>query len=229
MHNFNEKKYKILRERGIILRTGITVYRIEALKSFDNVKKGDIGGYVESYNNLSQEGYCWIYDDSIVFQSAIVKENSYIHDNSIIKGKSEILNSLVKGSSIIEDSTIRNESIISLKSKIRDSVIDSSTIINSHISDACLNYLKIKDGDITSPDEYICVKGLGSRNGKTVFYTNREGEVVVTCGCFFGTIKEFKQRVKCEHVKDETGFNKFREEYLRLIKIMRIHFYGLRS
>ena len=43
------------------------LYRIEALKDFSNVKKGDKGGFVEYEDNLSQHGDCWIYDDARVF------------------------------------------------------------------------------------------------------------------------------------------------------------------
>jgi len=38
------------------------LYRIRALKDFGDVKKGDIGGYIQSKSNLSQEGNVWIYD-----------------------------------------------------------------------------------------------------------------------------------------------------------------------
>jgi hypothetical protein len=37
-------------------------YRLKALKNFLDVKRGDLGGYVEGYYNLSQSGDCWIYD-----------------------------------------------------------------------------------------------------------------------------------------------------------------------
>ena len=47
-----EKKYKLTKES--INRWGKTLYRIEALKDFGNVKKGDKGGYIESEVNLSQ-------------------------------------------------------------------------------------------------------------------------------------------------------------------------------
>ena len=44
------------------------LYRIKALKDFSDVKTGEIGGFVESENNLSQEVSCWIYGDAIVIQ-----------------------------------------------------------------------------------------------------------------------------------------------------------------
>ena len=60
------KKYE-LTEETIETNEGITLYRIKALKDFNYVYKGDLGGFIESEENLSQEGNCWVYDDSIVF------------------------------------------------------------------------------------------------------------------------------------------------------------------
>lgn len=51
------KKYKLTDETCNTLH-GKTLYRIEALTGFANVKAGDKGGYVQSECNLSQEGTC---------------------------------------------------------------------------------------------------------------------------------------------------------------------------
>lgn len=203
MHNFNEKKYKILKKESIIIN-GITVYRIEALKSFNNVKEGDIGGFIESYDNLSQEGNCWVYGDSSVYDNAHVCGDSKIMKGSIIKSNTYIRNSEIKCESIISD----------------NSVIDSSEIINSNILDASIKDLKINGGNITSKNDYIVVKGLGSRNDRTVFYLNKYDKILVTCGCFFGTLKEFKKQVKYTHADNK----KFKNEYLGMIKIVKEHF-----
>jgi hypothetical protein len=48
------------------------LYRVVALKDFGNVKAGDIGGWVESEHNLSQEGDCWVYGDAYVCDDAQV-------------------------------------------------------------------------------------------------------------------------------------------------------------
>ena len=45
-----EKKYEILKDTKEFY-FGREIYRIRALKDFGNVKKGDIGGYVESEEN----------------------------------------------------------------------------------------------------------------------------------------------------------------------------------
>lgn len=62
---------------------GHILHRIRALKDFSDVKEGDLGGWVESEINLSQEGDCWIYDDAKVFDRA------YVFGNAVVKHKSE--------------------------------------------------------------------------------------------------------------------------------------------
>lgn len=54
------KKYELLTNDTINL-AGRTLYRIKALRDFGNVKKGDLGGYVEKEENLSHNGSAWVY------------------------------------------------------------------------------------------------------------------------------------------------------------------------
>lgn len=61
--------------------------RIQALKDFSNVKVGDIGGYVESEDNLSHEGDCWIYDNARISSRARVSGNARAYGNSQVYGK----------------------------------------------------------------------------------------------------------------------------------------------
>jgi hypothetical protein len=43
---------------------GKTLYRIRALTSFSDVKAGDLGGWIEKEDCLSQFGDAWVYDDA---------------------------------------------------------------------------------------------------------------------------------------------------------------------
>lgn len=67
-----EKKYKLTEE--IINVDGRTLHRIEALKDFSDVKKGDKGGFIEKEENLIQYDDCWVY------------ENAKVYDNTKIGG-----------------------------------------------------------------------------------------------------------------------------------------------
>ena len=76
------KKYELTNER---LKIGIyQLYRIRALKDFADVKKGDLGGFVESEFNLSQVGDCWVYDDACVYGNAHVSQNATIRDDATV-------------------------------------------------------------------------------------------------------------------------------------------------
>lgn len=52
------KKYKLTDEKKDWL--GTTLYRIEALKDFSFVKKGDKGGFIEKESNLNISGDAWV-------------------------------------------------------------------------------------------------------------------------------------------------------------------------
>ena len=65
MDNKEEKKYEILMDEDHTIEfEGRVLHRIRALKNFGLVEIGEIGGYVQTEDNLSQYGNCWIYDDA---------------------------------------------------------------------------------------------------------------------------------------------------------------------
>ena len=73
-----EKKYRLL-ENDTKKVNGRTLYRIEALKDFAGVKKGYKGGYVESEDNLSHKGNCWVYGNAWVFGNARVYGDAWVY------------------------------------------------------------------------------------------------------------------------------------------------------
>ena len=76
------KKYKLTEET--INVNGKTLYRIEALKDFSNVRKGEKGGFVEDEENLSQSDDCWVYGNAEVYDSAKVYGNEKIGGNTVV-------------------------------------------------------------------------------------------------------------------------------------------------
>ena len=74
------KKFELLKDDYTIDLVGRTLYRIRALKDFANVKKGDIGGFVEKEKNLSHAGDCWIYRDAKVYNNARVSDDAKVCD-----------------------------------------------------------------------------------------------------------------------------------------------------
>ena len=82
-------KYEMLYEDKIKIG-GHTLYRIKALKDFGNVKAGDLGGYIERKENLSQEGNCWVGDSARVFDNAKVREISDVLCISPIGSRNDV-------------------------------------------------------------------------------------------------------------------------------------------
>ena len=69
---------------------GRTLYRIRALKNFKDVEAGDLGGWVSSEENLSQEGYCWVYDNAKCMDNARMYDNSRMYNNAVMCDFSEM-------------------------------------------------------------------------------------------------------------------------------------------
>lgn len=73
------KKYEFVDEVKVAF--GITLRRIRALISFGDVKAGDLGGFIEKENNLSQRGNAWVYDDAQVYNDAQVCGDAWVYGN----------------------------------------------------------------------------------------------------------------------------------------------------
>ena len=86
----NSKKYR-LDETDSIDFYGRTLYRIVALKDFSDVKAGDKGGYVESEDNLSQDGNAWVYDDAKVLGRSGVSGNAKVYDKVEVYGFTQLV------------------------------------------------------------------------------------------------------------------------------------------
>ena len=84
-------------------------YRVKALRDFNNVKKGDIGGYVGGENNLSQYDDCWIYDN------AQVCDNAFVMGKAKVCGKARVCdNARIRGHAVVQhDAVVRGNAEVS--------------------------------------------------------------------------------------------------------------------
>ena len=88
------KKYELVKSESIV-HNGRTLYRIRALREFTisrgvAIKVGDIGGFVESENNLSQEDICWIFDDAKVYENAKICGDAKICCDAKVFGNAKV-------------------------------------------------------------------------------------------------------------------------------------------
>lgn len=137
------RKYKLVLDKDTNA-TGL--YRLKALRDFNNVKAGDLGGFVDKETNLSHEGNCWIYDDAVVRKSTIL-------DNALIRGKAIVTDSYICDEVLIIDdarvtsSEIRDNVFIHQKPNIIKCVVKNNVdilgtgnLINSSIFNCCRIY-----------------------------------------------------------------------------------------
>ena len=84
MFNTSNKKYKLTHQTKKV--DGHTLYQIKALKSFGDVKKGDLGGWIEGYDNLSQSDTAWVYNNAKVYEDALVCDKAKAYGNAKVYG-----------------------------------------------------------------------------------------------------------------------------------------------
>lgn len=103
-------KYKLLENESKQI-DDITVYRIQVLCDMDGMgmKAGDKGGWLECYDNLSQEGECMVCDEAAVYDEAVVLDNAKVADNAKIFNGAVIRdNALVCGNAqVYSDAVIK--------------------------------------------------------------------------------------------------------------------------
>lgn len=81
------KKYEFTGE--VKVKFGVTLKRIRALIDFGNVKKGELGGFIEKEENLSHENNAWVYDDAWVYGDAWVSGHARVSGNAEVSGNAD--------------------------------------------------------------------------------------------------------------------------------------------
>ena len=205
------KKYKLTEES--IIYFGKTLYRIEALKDFANVKKGDKGGYVQSDENLSQEGNCWISDNAIVYDYALVSgnakvsgytlvyDNAQVCDKAIVAYNAKVFdNAQVCGNAQVSGSTkiYGNAEVFGNAYVCGDAVVcgDAKVFGNAVVYDNAgvfgdaLVYGNVEisgSAEIKNNSDYIVFKNWWS-SGR--YFTWTRSNNMWKVGCFYGTGEE---------------------------------------
>ena len=67
-------------------KNGGNLKQLRALRDFGNIKKGDLGGWIEGEHNLSHEGNCWVFSFAQVFNNALVRGNAKVFGHAWVYG-----------------------------------------------------------------------------------------------------------------------------------------------
>ena len=196
-----EKKYKLTEET--INVDGRTLYRIEALRDFGNVKKGDKGGFIENENNLTQYGKCWVYDNAEVSGYAIVHDNATVSGNAKVSGNAIIHeNAKIYGNAKVSDNAVVfGDSEVCGKAEVCDN------------AEICGNAIIANDSD------YIVFKNWWS-SGR--YFTWTKSNNMWKVGCFYGTGKELIEKAYMDSELSGTEYERIvryiEKDYPEIIK-----------
>ena len=130
------KKYELTRET--ITVGSHTLHRIRALRflpSFDHglsaIHEGELGGYVESEANLSQEGECWVDGQARVYGGAYVCDNARVSNDAKVYGRAVVCGSAYVDSTarVYGNTAVKDQAAIVCGCNIYDGVIDGRECI----------------------------------------------------------------------------------------------------
>ena len=94
------KKYEFTGETKteVLSRKTVVLHRIKALISFGVVSAGEIGGWIESENNLDEYGNAWVHGNARVCGNALVCGNARVSGNAQVRGNAWVSgNAWVRG------------------------------------------------------------------------------------------------------------------------------------
>lgn len=158
------------------------LHRIQALKTInERVGAGDLGGFVQSEQNLYQRGECWIYDDAVCCGEAVMGRDAELHDRAVAADSAVITgdacmygrawaggNCQIKSGEVKDDAVVAGEAVIKKDGKGSPLIAGNSRIYGT----VCGRYF-IKDTAIfpgetyRNPTEDIMILEDGKRSVQT--------------------------------------------------------------
>jgi carbonic anhydrase/acetyltransferase-like protein (isoleucine patch superfamily) len=157
MNSGSQKKYELTDiTRG---EDGLILHRIRALRRIPtrSVSVGDLGGWVESEQNLSQYDDAWIRDDACVYGNAWVGGSALISGGACVYNDAEVIDSAwVCGHAVVRgDASIRDRAHICGEARVRHNA-------------AIFDRAKVSDHAVV--DDYARVYGDAEVSGNAAVY-----------------------------------------------------------
>ncbi len=224
----DNEKYEITDE---ILDTGYGIFRrIRAKKNLPFAAiKGSLGGFIESEENLSLEGNCWVAGDAIAFEGARIQDDAFIggrarvYGSAIVRDKAKVLgeahvseHAIIEGRAEIYGSAhvfdradvsghaeIYEYATVAGDSLVTDvaDVSGNAEVVHSEILRAASirGCARIHKATITATSDYLVVGPVGSRDDYLTM-TVPNGKVIT--GCFYGSLDELEAAAKRQDRRD---------------------------
>lgn len=228
-------KYK-LTDRSIEYN-GRILSQIVCDEQFDDIRPGDLGGWIENYRNLSQYGNAWVFpmamvmDDAVVHGDARIRDRAIIYDKANIAGKAIISDSakifgcaVILGNAFISDhaevydhAIIRGQAFIHDYAKVFGYAVVSGNSNISIYAKICGSARVTGEARITGNaivfgnEDYIVFKNNWS-SGR--YFTWTKSDNMWQVGCFHGTGNELIAKA----YEDSEISGKHYEAYVKFVE-----------
>ena len=202
------KKFELTNE-FIANRFGTKLFRIRALVEFGDVEAGELGGYVEKESNLGHDDNAWVYGNARVYGDALVYDNARVYDNAWVYGDAQVSgDALVYGNArVCGNALVCGNAWVCGNARVYgDAQVSGDARVRG-------------DARVCGNGDYAYAHGFGSVNRTTTFFRLKDGGVGVRCGCFYGTLAQFRDKIRETH-----GETKKAQEYLMLADLMELRF-----
>lgn len=205
-----EKKY-ILTEKTKEFK-GHTLHRIQAVKDFGHVKKDDLGGWIESEENLVQDDLAWVGDEAMVFCNGLVSGNAWvfdearIYDNAWVTGNANVFNN----ARIYGEARVFGDALVSGDAKVFNSaqVFDNATVTDFGFVNGCAEISG--DAIVTFYSDFMVFRS--NWDGRYFTWTKSNNKWKV--GSFYGTGEELLE----EFYKESKDKGYYYEQFVNFKK-----------
>ena len=231
------KKFELTSESITFL--GRKLFRIRALVEFGDVEAGELGGYIEKEDNLDHGGNAWVYDNAKVCGNAEVCDDAWVYDNAKVCGNAKVYGNakVCDDAWVYDNAKVYDNAMVCGNAKVYGNaevcgnakvcgnvmvcgnawVYDNAEVCGN--ARVCGDARVCDNAMVCGNAGYACTNGFGSVNRTTTFFRLKDGGVGVKCGCFYGTLQEFRDKVRETH-----GESAIAEEYLDLAALMEKRF-----
>lgn len=126
-------KYILYKDKSYYCKD-LNYYRVKSLKIFKNIRKvpkGELGGYVQGYHNLSQTGNCWVYNGAIISGHAKVFGNAWVTDNARVFENAQVFGSalVTDRTSVFGNAQVSGNALVCDRAKICDAIVKGNMIV----------------------------------------------------------------------------------------------------
>ena len=207
------KKYEFTGEVKYIGRK--ILHRIRAVRDIPEyeIKSGDMGGWLETEENLSHNGAAWVANSACVMDSARVTDSALVMGTACVTGKARVTGSArVTGKASVTDSArvmgsarvtgeacVTGNACVTGKARVTgEACVTGNACVTGKARVTGKAWVS-GNARVMKSSDCITIGAIGSRNDTTTFYRGADGKIYVSRGCFNSTIDDFAAEVKQVH------------------------------